>query len=112
MTRRVRICERGKRVGPVSAKRSILLGTAFPEPLDWVAVVLDPGRAGDRRLVALRRDCWARTDVWNVLAEDGAGVAAIAENPFRPTRMLADEAHRLPQFLELTRRQPEGNGAA
>lgn len=62
--------------------------------------------------MALRRVRWARTDVRNVPADDGAGVAAIAENPLRPTRKLADEAHRVRQFLGLTRRQPEGNGAA
>ena len=62
--------------------------------------------------MALRRDRWPRADVWNVLAEDGAGVATIAENPLRPTRKLADEAHRTRQFLGLTTRQPEGNGAA
>lgn len=62
--------------------------------------------------MALRRDRWPRADVRIVLAEDGARVATIAENPLRPTRKLADEAHRVQQFLGLTRRHPEGDGAA
>jgi hypothetical protein len=52
-----------------------------PEALDDIAVVVDPVGAGDRCLMALRRDRRSGSHAPDVLAEAVAGVAAIGHHP-------------------------------
>src|SRR3954470_23600071 len=48
-----------------------------PEPLDLVAIGVDPVRTGYRGLVPLRRDRWTRTQIPDVLAKGVTGMAPV-----------------------------------
>ncbi len=60
---------------------SPLLGLG-PEPLDPVAVEIDPVRACDGRIAASGGDGWPCVHVPNGLPEGVAGVSAIRDDPF------------------------------
>ncbi len=83
-----------------------------PEALDLVAVVVDPIRAGHGRFVALRRDCRPSAHVPDVFAKDVAGIAAVSHDPFGHPRQLIEQGNSVREFIGLTGRQPEGDGAA
>ena len=83
-----------------------------PEALDLIAVVVDPIRAGHGRFVALRRDRRPSAHTPDVLAKDVAGVAAVPHDPFGHPRQLVEQGNSVREFMGLTGRQPEGDGAA
>ena len=89
-----------------------LLLEPSPEALDLVAVVVDPARAGDGRLVAPRRDRRPCAHVPDVLTKGVAGVATVPDDTLGHARKLVEQRNRMGQFMGLTGRQPEGDGAA
>lgn len=84
---------------------------ARPEPLDDVAVVVDPIRTSELLLVALGRDRGACTGGPDVLAEAVAGIAAVAHDPLGHAGQLVEERNGVRQFVGLPRGVAEGNGA-
>src|ERR1700712_1401923 len=83
-----------------------------PEPLDLIAVGVDPVGTGDRRLIAPGWDHGPGSQVPDVLTKGVAAVASVSNHPFRHARKLVEECHRMRQFVRLSRRQHEGNSAA
>ena len=59
-----------------------------PQPLDLVAVRVDPGRTGQRFLVPAGRDHRACTQAPDVLTKSMAAVAPVGNHPFRHAREL------------------------
>ncbi len=80
-----------------------------PEPLDDVAVVVDPGRTGYRRFIGFGWDRRFRTQAPDVFAEAVAGIAAISHKPARHTRQAVEQWNGFRQLVRLTGRDPESN---
>lgn len=97
---------------PVSGGDGAPLIEPGPEALDLIAVVVDPVRAGDGRLVALRRDRGSRAHIPDVLTKGVAGVATAPDDPLGHARKLVEQRNRMGQFMGLTGRQPEGDGTS
>src|SRR4051812_5411563 len=90
-------------------------GTPFfqpsPEPLDLVAVVVDPVWAGDGGLVALWRDRRPRTQAPDLLAKGVTAIASVGHHPLRHARQTVEQRNGMGQLVRLTRRQDEGERA-
>src|SRR5215203_1467268 len=80
-----------------------------PEPLDYVPVVVDPLRTGNRCLVALGGNGGSSTALPDVLPEGVAGVASVPHHPLRHARQAVEERDRMRQFMRLTRSHDEGH---
>jgi hypothetical protein len=93
---------------PVDCNGSPLLQPG-PEPLNHIAVVVDPGGAGGRYLIGLGWDERPSTQAPDVLAEAVAGIATIRHNPAGHTGQLLQERDGLRQFMRLTGCNAEGN---
>src|ERR1700712_1630750 len=83
-----------------------------PEPLDLVAMGVDPVWAGYGRLVLLGRDRGPRAQVPDVLAEAMAAVATVGDHPAGYAWQLLEKGHGMRQFVRLPRRQHKGHGSA
>src|SRR3954447_9438297 len=88
-------------------------GTPFfqpsPEPLDLVAVVVDPLWAGDGGLGALWRDRRPRTQAPDVLAKSVTGIASVGHHPLRHAWQTVQQRDGMGQLVRLTRREDEGD---
>src|SRR3954468_14162195 len=82
---------------------------ASPEPLDQVAVVVDPVWASDRGIVALRRDCGPGTQVPDVLAKSVTGIAPVSHHPLRHAWQTIEQRDGRGQFMSLAGSQDEGD---
>src|SRR3954451_18248310 len=78
-----------------------------PEPLHVVAVGVDPVRAGDLFLIALRGDRRARPQGPDVLAKGMTTQASVRHHPFRHPGQALQERDGLREFMRLTRRRNE-----
>src|SRR3954452_6522932 len=85
---------------------------ARPQALDAVAIVVDPARAGDGRLVALGRDRRPGALVPDELAERVRGIAFVADNPARNIGQAIDQILGQGKFMSLTGRQGEADRPA
>lgn len=83
-----------------------------PQPLDDVAVGVDPLRTGKRCLVGLGRDRWPCTGSPDRLAEAMTGVAAVTHHPLRHARKLIEQRKGVGQFVRLTGHDAERDGAS
>src|SRR5829696_7701744 len=83
-----------------------------PEPLDDIAVGIDPVRTGDRRLIGLGRDRRPRTDAPDVLAEAVTGITAIRYYPAGHPRQSVEQRNGVRQFVRLTRCKAKRDGAS
>src|SRR3712207_2092989 len=83
-----------------------------PETLDPIAVVVDPGWAGDGRLVALGRDRGAGAEAPDEVAEGMAGVAAVGHDPGGDDREEGQEQRSQRQLVRLPGGEGEADGAA
>src|SRR3954453_15135132 len=80
-----------------------------PEPLDVVAIGVDPLRAGDLFLVALGGDRRASAQAPDVLAKGVTAQASISHHPLRHTGQAVEERDGMREFMGLTRSQDEGH---
>src|SRR3954467_14834762 len=80
-----------------------------PEPLHVVAIGVDPVRAGDLVLVALRGDGRASPQVPDVRAKGVAAQAAVRHHPFRHPRQTVQEWDGVRQLMGLAWSQDEGH---
>ena len=83
-----------------------------PAALDEVAVALDPGWAGHRGLVALRRNGRTRAEVPDEPAERMRGVTPIGHDPQRQSREEAQQNRCDWQFIGRSGREGEANRSA
>jgi hypothetical protein len=74
--------------------------------------MIDPGGAGDRRLIPLGRDGRPGTNAPDVFAQGMAGVAAVSHDPSRRLRQTAEQLACHRQFMRLPWRQAESDGTA
>src|SRR3954452_9842171 len=80
-----------------------------PEPLDLIAVVVDPVWAGDGGLVALWRDRRPRTQAPDVLAKSVTGIASVGHHPLRHARQTVEQRNGMGQFMSLAGSQDDGD---
>src|SRR3712207_3200265 len=83
-----------------------------PETLDPIAVVVNPGRAGDIRFVAPGRDRRAGAEAPDEIAEGMAGVSAVGHDPGGDDREEGQEQRGQRQLVRLPGGQGEGGWAA
>src|SRR4051794_3931372 len=83
-----------------------------PEPLDDVAVGVNPVRAADRCLVALGRDGGLCPCLSDMLAEALTAVAPISHDPLGHARQALEQGYGVRQLMRLPRRDPEGERMA
>src|SRR4051812_41675012 len=77
---------------------------ARPQTLDAVAIVVDPARAGDGRLVALGRDRRPCALVPDELAERVRGIALVADDPAGHVGQAIDQIRGRGKFMSLIAR--------
>jgi hypothetical protein len=92
----------------IAGRHSPPLFQPGPEPLDLVAIGVDPLRAGDLVLVALRRDRRTRAQALDVLPKGVAGMTPVRHHPLRHARQALQKGNRMRQLVGLARRQNEG----
>src|SRR4051812_1487660 len=80
-----------------------------PEPLDLVAIVINPVRASDWCLVVFGRNSRTCAALPDVLAEGVTAQAPVSHHPLRHTGQAVEERDGLRQLMSLTRSQDEGH---
>jgi hypothetical protein len=95
----------------VACRNSPPLLQPGPEPLDDIAIIVDPVRTGEQCFIGLGRDRRSGSQAPDVLTKGMAGVAAIGHDPARHARQTVEQWNSLRQFVRLTRRNPKRDGA-
>ena len=79
-----------------------------PEPLDPIAVEIDPIRTCDGRIAASCGDGWSCAHVPDSLSESMAGVSSICDDPFGRSRQSFEQGLCVGKLMGLTLVKAEG----